>query len=863
MSETTKFDATKLRILTDLREDSSLTLSKVAEIFGLSTQNGYAAVSKWESGVSAPQAAKRDDFKVYLWDHLRLRQDTEKFEEVWKILVEEWGWKPISDDEWQKFTKSIRPTVRRESESQNKSSAFPLPEPERPRSRERFVGRQEELSYFSKILDETGTACITGVSGVGKTALAIQLAMQTVTTERLFWHVCYENHDIQTVAWALAEFLAWRGDRDIWVALQNGARPPIKTLMDCIFQSLKGQGILLCFDDFHEIIGDPSQKELVDRLFEAAGAQELSLVITSRRVIDLDHSYEQLNGLNQSDTEVIFATQGVELPDELFIELHSLTEGNPELLVLALQAIQQTQQPAKLISKLVRTEQVKQFLMREIDDGLDADERMVMRGVAALLGYPGTADAIEEVLDMEDIRHQLYHLVNRFMLQSQLSDEEYEDLYSQHYIVQTFYYDLLGQRRRKALHQRAAEYYQFEEPDMFRAALHYHHANELTAAAELATDEVLTNLYSGRVSGLRSLLEKFSQQQLETIQWAKVQIALGYIYKFVGESSAAQASYRRAVESLETQMNAPNARNLLAAACRGMVVLLRVRQPQEAMTWVERGLDISTGIDLTAEADLRIQKGIILTKLDNSDSVRIQIEHGLTLLDELAPSPETARLRILALLNLGVHMFLRNDFDEAIEQTQRALLLATSRHDIFNEITLRSNLATIYQRAERFDEAAELYEEVITQAQKWCSVVEHARIVAQSGVFFLEQHELHEAQQRLETSLTVAQDTKHVELCVMCLTYLGDLHYRAERFENAIDCLQQAENMAKQASLSVQLTTIYRLLAQIYLQENKLAKAKNSAKQAVLYARKFGATVEEKTADDLLTTIESASNIQG
>ena len=59
---------------------------------------------------------------------------------------------------------------------------------------------------------------------------------------------------------------------------------------------------------------------------------------------------------------------------------------------------------------------IERFLIGKVDDTLSEGEREVMRGVAVLLGYPGTREAIEVALDSDNVRRQLRHLADRFLL---------------------------------------------------------------------------------------------------------------------------------------------------------------------------------------------------------------------------------------------------------------------------------------------------------------------------------------------------------------------------------------------------------------------------------------------------------------
>lgn len=103
-------NATRLQILVDLRRQlrPRLSQSAVARKFDLDAVYGRKAISAWELGEAIPSRDRRVRFMGYLWDDLGLRRTPNQFEEIWQILVEEWQWSPISDEEWQAHFKGVK-----------------------------------------------------------------------------------------------------------------------------------------------------------------------------------------------------------------------------------------------------------------------------------------------------------------------------------------------------------------------------------------------------------------------------------------------------------------------------------------------------------------------------------------------------------------------------------------------------------------------------------------------------------------------------------------------------------------------------------------------------------------------------------
>ncbi len=368
----------------------------------------------------------------------------------------------------------------------------PPPEPLRPPEVARFVGRETELGYLEEKLRSLNLAVITGMAGVGKTALASQVAKRSWDPEKTFWHSFHENEGVEVILWRLAGFLFWRGQKDLWHKLQGaqygvGQTPPTEVLLDYLFEMIRGQGYLLCLDDLHCAEATPLLTELIQRLYQSVVTGRLSLIITSRRALDIVSAteFEPLKGLSGCDAEALLATRSLSLPSDLADDLYAQTEGNPQLLTLAIEALKQTSHSKRTIAHLVETEDIERYLITEVDAGLTEEERDVMGAVAVLLGYPGTRNAIETILDSGSVRRILGDLSRRHLLDVSLGKWGRE--YKQLAIIRTFYHDLLGRRKRRVMHRRAGRFYETEEPDVLKALIHYEQAGESEKTTALET----------------------------------------------------------------------------------------------------------------------------------------------------------------------------------------------------------------------------------------------------------------------------------------------------------------------------------------------------------------------------------------
>jgi tetratricopeptide (TPR) repeat protein/transcriptional regulator with XRE-family HTH domain len=194
----------RLFVLTELRRAAGVTLVQMARACGLVGGKARDSVSAWERGKKRPHPGQRPKFVDYLGYTLGLHTNPERFHEIWTVLEEEWGWEPISEDEWRQHFGEQHPMpmlpmpafvvepdrlaaaaiLLQQCRTLHSivSLSAPLPAGSRmPLARNPlFVGRSSELQAISQALIGTEVASsdgqailvIAGLGGIGKTQLA-------------------------------------------------------------------------------------------------------------------------------------------------------------------------------------------------------------------------------------------------------------------------------------------------------------------------------------------------------------------------------------------------------------------------------------------------------------------------------------------------------------------------------------------------------------------------------------------------------------------------------------------------------------------------------------------------------------------
>jgi hypothetical protein len=735
----------------------------------------------------------------------------------------------------------------------------PPPEPMQPPGVAGFVGRTQELAAFAASLATDHVAVIAGMAGIGKTALAAQLAGQVAASpDRIFWHQFHAGEGIETIIWRLAGMLWRHGQRPLWELLegarQSGGQPPrTELLLDYLAQLLRGQNYVLCLDDFHHAEEDPLVEKALDRLQTLLAAGEIKLIVTSRRMPTALRTlaFAPLGGLSQADAADLLAARKVTLAADLLAELHQRTDGNAELLSLAAQALRRSRQPAQVVKRLADEEDIETFLLKEVDKGLAEDEKRALSGVAALLGYPGTRDAIEATLASGSLKRTLRYLANRFLLREQEGRLDHE--YLTHAIVQAFYYELLSRKERQELHRRAGEYYEREEPDRVRAALHYQRAGEGVRAAELVTADVWGALHQGQTLAQQQILAQFTPSQVPPPLWVQIQLRLGEIHQHFRRSPQARSAYEQALSTLDAGLDSPAVRGQKALVCRRLGGLLGYEAPAEAMAWTERGLEIAGESQREERAALLVQKGALHVLLAEFDAAEAAVGQGLALVEG-----QVNQVTVDGLTNLAAIYSTRGDIARGRAAAERGLALAHQLHDAFRALKLSVSLGV--DRYDAGDRAGGIADtrQALALAEQLGAVTEQAMITLNLGDMLREEGDLAAAAHYTAESLRLAQQGRLHRLEVAASTNLAHLALARGDAEAALDHLAAAEALARQLEADDALPEILTARAEALLAHGDPATARACAEQAVALAEALGMEGERDAARRALNEASTA-----
>ncbi len=178
------------------------------------------------------------------------------------------------------------------------------------------------------------------------------------------------------------------------------------------------------------------------------------------------------------------------------------------MLVLAFQALLQTDEWDELIERLAEAVDIEEFLIDKVDEGLNDEERLVMQGLSLFAGFSTRHGAVENVLQNSGLQRCLARLADRYLILT--TSEGWKRKYLQNELLRSYFYSTIDPTNKLNMHARAGEYYATgPETDTVQAALHYQLARNHEAAARILLPDVGMLINRGSAFSLQGILLNF------------------------------------------------------------------------------------------------------------------------------------------------------------------------------------------------------------------------------------------------------------------------------------------------------------------------------------------------------------------
>ncbi len=702
-----------------------------------------------------------------------------------------------------------------------------------------FVGRTAEIAHYTHQLKNQSVAVISGMAGVGKTSLMSTISSQ-YGSQPVFWH-SFAHGTAESIALRLAGFVANLGQPDLWEMFESarltGGRPPEFSMSLDMLSVVLGElsdGVLICLDDLQFVDEDARLEEFVRKLLPL---ESVKLLITTRRYPSYlpTEQKAQLKGLSNAETADLLASRDVSLAQDLTVRLTELTAGNGAFLTLASVILKNSRNPEAVIGQLAREDDIERFLMEEVNDRLEGGEQRVMEAVAILSGYPGTRDVLEAILNMRDVRRLLRGLADQYLILVDENDTG-DRVYQQHQIIQTFYYEQPRKSKRKEMHGRAADFYEFEEPEPFKAMLHHGKAGQNSAVMLLASQHFYDVVNSGDGRALTTILDQVDMMSSTLSQTDIVQflLARGRLSLILGDLEPAEADLQEAAEMLQFLPSNDESDTLKANVCLAMANLFERQEPPKALIWVQRGLELAPNDQLRLNAELKSLAGVLNFHLGNLG------ESQEFLMDALETIPEGAsHLRMTTLRNLGSLFGKMGQQSRARDLNQQAFELSVGLKDYNLQTSILLGFGPVkYQSGDWAGAIKDL-----TQGLKLSQQLGNRELTASTmlnlGSCHLTAGNDELAERHLSQGLNLLKDSE-IHIRQVALNRLAQLSLYQQTYDRGLKLLEECEALCQISKDQNSLTFIYSIRAELFLGKGEIKSGKEWAEKAVKHSLSLG-----------------------
>ncbi|MEM7536484.1 MAG: AAA family ATPase [Chloroflexota bacterium] len=722
-----------------------------------------------------------------------------------------------------------------------------LPNPEQLPEVHDFIGRQTDLAYYAKQLQDLHYVAITGAVGTGKTFLASKLLQKIAKPEQVFWHTAHTQKGIDDILWEMAAFLKENGKNELAELLylhEHNGSSSLQARPDSVAHLLSGQGYTICFDNFQQVADKPQVQGLIESLYKQAKKNRLNLVVISQgtRPLCFSEVFDDLKEMDEEDAHRLVSQIYPEITKEYFTDLYAHTRGYPFFLQIAAQALKQNPTMGTMPDLL----EGERAWLDEMSEGFSREQLDIMEAISILDDVGGSRELIEEILNHELNTRDVIKALSDLNRQGFLYKSVRAELqYYLHVIMKNYYYERLKTSTKRIWHRRAGDYYEMRT-NRIQAAKHYSLAGDYEKVIRLLSD-VWGTIHRGEAYPLLNLLQDvLNEQELSPHQWIEVQTSLGIVNTYLQNNTQAQKHFDDAIMELKIVDNTPEAREFRAKAYRGLGYVLRSESPKEALTWIQKGLEETSDDNLLARADLYIQLGFIYQTLGEPDQALEAIENTL---DILPPTQEGRYLKMLALLNQGNIYFRRGEPVQADESYSLALHIAERIHSRTNQIQIQLNLAAIKRIQCQWREAIALCYDTITIANEIGYQKEIIRAKYFLGLIHFDQGQFSKAETNLLAVAEWSEENQATDLLISVQGYLAGLYLADNRTHELVaERIADAELRIKEHHFQFLQPFMSCLKAQLALAQKDYAQAIQSGQEAIALAQSYQMSEEEGDA---------------
>ncbi len=428
------------------------------------------------------------------------------------------------------------------------------------------VPRRAALAQLRRRLETERCVAVCGMAGMGKTTLGAALARDWTPGEPVFWFTFTPGLAalVETLLRQLALFLVAQGQEQLLPVVRAGAGRerslPLDQQLAHISAALAQVPALLCLDDVHVAEADAAWLGVLRRLARQGGQARLLLLSRAAPPVP-GLALVQLGGLEPDEARALVAEARVGLAPELVQRLLSKTAASPMLLRLALGELQHGPRTgADYIDRLENEPQVTRYLLSTWLRDLPPPAEKLL---ALLSVFRQPVDVYDEQLvELSQQADGAYDLGAGLAELQRRQIVDHPNQAGLHPLVRDFVYAaLVGDvRRRRALHQAAARWFEQARDDVLEASAHYQRAGDLRQAVEVLADRGHSLISRGQalaaaaqVEALLAAMHSHRRREADSDLRRQLLTVHGDVLLNSVRLAEAEASYRQALALAEAQ----------------------------------------------------------------------------------------------------------------------------------------------------------------------------------------------------------------------------------------------------------------------------------------------------------------------
>jgi len=207
----------------------------------------------------------------------------------------------------------------------------------------------------------------------------------------------------------------------------------------------------------------------------------------------------------------------------------------------------------------------------------------------------------------------------------------------------------------------------------------------------------------------------------------------------------------------------------------------------------------------------------------NPDSTILIANMSFALAEKLEYKPGMAQ----ALKYQGVGLYIKSDFNTALEKYKAALVLFEELKDLKNMSSVYNNSGLIFFKLKDFNQAIVYYKRVIEISDKINATKTKASVLLNLGAIYDNIDSTQMAIDSYNESYRIRSKSGDLDGMARCATNIGYIYLRKKEYKKALEYMLPASETIEQSGDYYTLSTIYINIGDIYLDLGKLSKSKD------------------------------------